>query len=260
MHRVLLVAAVAILVGIAGCPALDSGGNDGTTPTQTQTSTPTPPSSPTPTPSGSTLNATDLGAAHAGALDAADSFTKHFRMNTSFSSLVQERVRVDGRHVWAERSASPDEPNNTFYRDLGGLSLRLVADNGTVSYEHRADANATSFVPTEQAIPGQVADFVTATDWERIGREQYRGTAVIRYEVEPGGNVSGFQREPRSRAVNGRANAELLVGTDGVVRRMHVRYRGSGEFFVTTYRFTEVGSTTVTEPDWVDAARSDGEN
>lgn len=258
MNRVVLVAAVAIMVGIAGCPALDSGGTDGATPTSTPT--PTPPSSPTPTPSGSTLNATELGTAHAEALDDVDSFTKHFRMNASFTSLVQERVRVDGRQVWAERSAAPEKPNNTFYRDLGGLSLRLMADNGTITYEHRPDANATSFVPTEQAIPGQVEDFVTGTDWERLGREQYRGTPVVRYEVEPGGEVSGFQREPKSRAVNNRAHAVLLVGTDGIVRLMHAEFRGSGAFFVTTYRYTEVGSTTVTEPDWVDAARSDGEN
>lgn len=256
MKRVVLVAAVAIMVGIAGCPGLDTGGKDGATPTGSPL-TPMETSSPTPTatPTGDVLEPATVAADHADALGGG-SFTKYVRINGSVTPLIEERVLVDGQFIWAERSASPEEPNTTFYRDLEGLSLRKVADTGSITYEHCPDPNATSFVPTDQLDRGVVEDFVTATDWEQVGREQYRGTDVVRYEAEPGGSVSGFQREPRAQAVNGRARAALLVGTDGIVRRMHVEYRGSGGFFITTYQFSEVGATSVTKPEWLDSARS----
>lgn len=96
MNKVVLIAAVAIMVGIAGCPGLDTGGKDGATPTGSPL-TPMETSSPTPTatPTGDVLEPATVAADHADALGDAGSFTKYVRINGSVTPLIEERVLVD---------------------------------------------------------------------------------------------------------------------------------------------------------------------
>lgn len=272
MHRRLAGLAVALCLVTAGCASFAPGGSTPTvatesptaTPTATPTETPTATPTPTPTPTAEpTLDAAAVARRHADALGEAGSFERYLVINGSVMGATEESavVDVDRGRVLAERSSDPEEANSTHYRDPEGLYSRLV-DGEDVAYRYRADANDTSIRPERYVDAAQVYDFVNATDWRRVGVETYRGAEVVRYEARGPYAVSGFDNETGQFADADVVRAVLLVGTDDVVRLMHVTYHEDdySAYFETTYRYGAVGETTVPVPEWRDAARnaSDG--
>lgn len=143
--------------------------------------------------------------------------------------------------------------------------------DGTTYARYGASDEATyqvaqaAFAPenTLFAVQSYVADADDLSAFDAVGTETYDGVTVTRYErtdrpswVSAQGAEDDFTWEEFTYTV--------LVDEDGLVRSESWGGEGVTEDGVTrtitfTYSLTVVGSTTVEEPDWIDAAREQAE-
>lgn len=273
-RRVLAAVAVAALVLLAGCggadqTATESPGMGGESPEGTAEGTPTASATSTPTPSdpfagvsmapGTTedgvTNASELLAAHASALDG--------RSVTVDMDFTLE-VNGSGQNVSFRGKVTPDDDRGWMRIDLqdgtgtyyteSGTTYQKVVQNGETSY---GTTTSVSAIPTKPRFGAdiRIRSAITAANWTATGVVERDGEQLIRYEatdvdLPDSVNVSGDTTTETS--------GTLLVGEDGAVHyvAVHTRVESSDETVVYSIEvdLTDVGSTTVERPDWVDEA------
>jgi hypothetical protein len=135
--------------------------------------------------------------------------------------------------VWSNGSVS--------YTMLRKRGLTSYYRNGSVS-ENSAVFDATAFL--DAYVAGA----------ERLSVRELEGDGAIRYRID------AVDRNG-TPTPDDDVTASLVVDTFGLIHRFHVRaptesfvsYRDGGTVTITV-RYTDVGNTTVTRPDWVETA------
>lgn len=180
-----------------------------------------------------------------------------------------ENVRTNNVDTWNNLAYSrleADQFGNQFVREeyaRAGLTYVREGGVGPMTSQFRGfppEWNVTELGQLSGA--NEIRSMDRMAEFERIGEEAYDGTTVVRYEAS---SLDAFDRDRINEGLVGQevaeASAVLLVDTDGVVRYLEltvvtVNDEGREIEVIRTIEWSDVGSTTVTEPDWVADARA----
>lgn len=249
------------------------------TPTGTPTETSTRTATPSPTPS---LDEATLGDRHDRELWRAGSFTVDYvaTMRTENGTVVNDRHVAVNRDGGVGYSSS----NTTVYDPDGTPNVTITAETyvgGTTEYERtklgdvddplvvedtlRApdginETNVMAGNGTVATRSGDVEYWVEGHDWRWDGVTTLDGDVVNRYRLASsriGTVVLDEVLFGNHSVVTGvRATNSRLLVDDGAVRLLELDLRwtndGATNTMTVTLRVTDVGSTTVTRPEWVD--------
>lgn len=290
-RRVALLAAVAVLLSLSGCSVLLGDGAAPTptpeptvegqqtvertqeptaTPTETATPTATATATPTAGPQYETFDASSLNADHVAALEAAGSFSTESSLAIRNESSTRY---INGSYAIERGGPAANVANITYITDGGADDLPTVTrytegdttyerqvertDSGTETRYRKASAPYSDSDPqpvneTVGYTLGRIArDVIDNSEWNRTGSGQIEGEDVTRYDTS--GDRFGV-----SLAANAEGAATLVVDENGVVRYVAYRFvaqTGSERAeYVYEAAYTDVGSTTVEEPEWTDEA------
>ncbi|WP_336359392.1 DUF7537 family lipoprotein [Haladaptatus sp. ZSTT2] len=267
-----------LVVVLAGCSGgvtdntttTAGAGNDVTTTTQT-----TALGEPY-TASGDELDATTLAAAHEAALKNAGSFTNQLNIsvdttNGTLDLNATTRANLnDGTASQTNLLAFEEFRFESTVYTAGSSSYERTyfQSNDSEYTEYRQGSEPYSNI--EEAEPVDVndamqidivTDTVDGADWTQVGVEQFDGVSVTRYEAK---GVESFKDlrediDPASNQTITNAEAVLLVDENGIARFIEIRFEVedddvSGTIYLIS-KVTDVGSTTVAEPDWLDRAK-----
>lgn len=247
---------VAVLLLLAGC-----GGGAGTGPS---TATPAPTTdTPTPTPSGPTtadvpgVNETAVDAralvdAHRTALTGRSLTLDVAVVNNDTRTTLTERVDGGGRPILT-RSASGNRSRTAYVADGTTYERLTQGDESTYRSANRTGASASPAAYTGSRIVWQ---YMSTADYHPDGRTVENGTGtLVLVATEAGLNESALAS---ANVTVDAFRSEASVDADGVIRKFtyHVEGTRNGEPFSQTLRVrvTDVGTTDVTRPDWVDKA------
>lgn len=217
------------------------------------------------TPAGADLDPTRLNAATAAAVEEAGSFTVRTRARTVGQSargrtvsLSNSTTRVDLDSSQGIRSSNRSSVGLPFGQNAttvvytaNGTSYRQQTTSDGVNYSTQQGTGA--FRPVSvSSFNGNFALLTRGLVWTENGTRTIDGVTATRYTLRSVAE-SG---DPDAPAVTD-ARGTLLVD-DGVVRAAGysiatASQRGSARTTF-SYRLTDVGSTTVTEPDWTSEA------
>lgn len=273
------VAALVVLVALAGCSAVGggSGGAGGVTPGGEPTVTPAP--VPTDRPGGSlapgltgdgVVDAERLAAAHRRALTDRSYTERSLTVVTrrSNGSQLGARVLVSQRGTEAftirydllgepREAARSYETVSAVVWSNGTETVQAITDEtgtryealGTSFYGNYAAPDALLYTRVLERNPIDRVEYVTAN--ERAG---YRVTATLE-SPPPSFGLSGT-------VATGPANLVAHVSPDGVVRRVVVtypaRYRGEAAQVEHRFEYLDVGNTSVSRPPWFEQAIENG--
>jgi len=242
-------------VALAGCT---SGGPDTTTPTETPVD-----------PGGSdelSVQAAD------DRLRAAGSFTTDWSYTVTdvdgTTTSVNDTYRVDlenDRSYERLSTAGPAAETTVETYVAGGTSYNRVGASGDAYYQ-TSDQPPNVFETATGRASGFYSDF--EEDATFVGTETFDGDTVSRYEYSDADAWGSYNNALRSAAFSSSSNVTItefevaiLVDGDGVGRL--TTFTVSGETDDGTqvsaewrYSVTDIGSTTVDEPDWLDEARA----
>jgi hypothetical protein len=231
------------------------------------------------------LNVSYLEGTHGERLSTASSFTTS--LNYSISNATQT--------LYLETTANIEADGSVGFERFGfrnatgdGIFLETYTDDGT-TYERTAfvsggqeqaqysrgeepydEFGVTPVNASSARFPELVTSVGGGVTWEQQGTTTYEGTEVVEYtasgeaafdasfreQVQPSGGL--FGTSANITEYDG-IEATLLLDEDGVIRQL--RYEASGtqdgeQLTVTlTVTFEDIGSTTVSEPSWLDEAR-----
>jgi hypothetical protein len=270
-----------VMVGLAGC--VGTGMASQFTKPQPYTET------------GADLNGTDLSETHRAGLREAGSFQRTTVVDFQTEEHALHVNRSAAVEQAANRSQSTSRYNSTALEGDGFLSTtysnenatyrRLAVDVGNqrVTRYDAASPPYTDGVLTVSPVTASEAtqaDLIGTTvddvEWTQRGVKRYDGEWVTRYEAAGSENFSDVSSPvldagrtdetdrsavPEELDVDVRSiNATLLVGPDGVVRRLDLRAVGTTGGQSIEMRLAvsteDVGTTTVEQPDWLDEAQS----
>lgn len=277
----LAVVLLAVLVALAGCNVLDGTGTDVPAPETDEDSAAY-------TDSGAALNGSTLRADHVGQLEGAESFTtatdlviesgnRTVRLNqTTLVDLATDRARQTSVLSSSQRNGSIQaqtytRPNVTYQRFVvdGGAQETVTYRRASPPYD--ATGSVEPVNTTRAKNPDLAKSVVDSIEWTQTGVEGTGERAVTRYVATGRENFTEFRNGSNVSSVQGvnlsafgedvsEMRAVLRVDGDGVVREFRFRVAGTSDgrdvalsFIVRT---TEVGTTTVTEPDWLDEAKN----
>ena len=284
--RPLLATLLVVCVLLAGCGGTQTGTADATTEAQrspvSQTET-TGATTTTDRPTTSAddslaLDGTHLAADHEAALAAA-SYESRFSFSLDLPDGtvgISERRTVDRPAGLATevRTTTLDDANGTTTANVARLTYlgnastyeRLSGSAYATVYSTN-DGQGTDTSPVDASDVGSnVVDAAASVDWTAVDTTSVDGVAATRYEATGSESVRQF-REATSfgeSALNRvetteRANATLLVGDDGVVRRFSLTVAGTtdGEPVAVTLdvQFSNVGTASAEVPSWLDDAK-----
>lgn len=292
--RVALVLLTVALVALAGCNT-GGGGSDTTTAPQSTpapettdmpgetTDTPdgTPDQTPTETPTDDPdgVSTESLTADHYDQIQSAGTFTSNVSVyfesvengNTSTLSLVQlSQLNLDDQVGLQDVTSTITSPSfntsssGTTYTTGSETFVRVTSIGSNQSqYRYGQEPyNATDPVPINFSVAGGENLFESQeTFWQDRGTTTFEGESVQRYTadgVNSMPNLSDALGASFSQIDN--VNATLLVTDDGLIRHMNIHIEGQTEEGVTssmivTFTISDVGTTTVPTPDWLDEAR-----
>lgn len=244
---VLVVATMLVLAGCGG------GGNATGTPT---TETPTATETPTPTPTTSTVAYPD-GMSRDGFENATLFLETHREaMTTGPSYAVRMDVTAGSQTQTLRTSTDPESERIRSQTDRNGeLDYDIYYANGTQYVRQVGDAdsaygttNATVRSATEGLNGGQFLTTVVLLDLEATDVTADGEQTIVTYDV----------LGPRSSSEGiAEADGTVRMNTDG--RLISFEYdlvSSEGQEVSVTWELTDVGQTTVEEPDWLDQARS----
>lgn len=290
-HVLLVVLAVA-LVALAGCNT-GGGGTTGTpsmseaphtngtqTPTPTPATTETPSQTPSPPPAGS-VNGSAIAADHVSKIQSAGTFTTNVNMtfvtvqNGSRSSIALDQtayLNLDDQVGLQSLSTKLQSPgysssatshtytagNETFYRqNVSGSSVAYRYGTAPYNASEPSPVNFSS-ASGETLFSGQ------GIYWLEQGQTTFQGETLTKYTADGLNSMPNISESLGTsfKQVDS-ANATLLVADSGVVRRMTlsvsgVTNDGANATATVSFTVTDVGSTTVPTPDWLDQARQSG--
>lgn len=274
----LLPIALALLVALAGCSGSGSDGTaspgeEGTGPGSAELALP------------ADLNASYLQSTHGERLAAASSFTTSLNYSVSNASqtlYIESTARIEANgSVGFERfgfsNATGDGIFVETYTDDGTTYERTAFVSGgqeQAQYDSGEEPYGEFGVTPVNASSARLPELVTSVGggvtWEQQGTVTYDGTDVVEYTASGEAAFDASFREnaqPSGGLFGPSANiteydtieATLYVDEDGVIRQL--RYEASGTqdgeeiSVVLTVTFDDIGSTSVSEPGWLDEAR-----
>lgn len=238
MHpRTRAVAVLALLVVSAGC--LAAPGANGA--------------------SGAALDASTVATEHQQALDAAGSYTYTVEASatvdgqsagtsslTAAVDVAANRARVESESALGPVTAYVE--NGSVYQRVGTDSPQYQTLDGDVG--------------TDEIVQSHVASFVANHSFASNGTATIDGEAVRIYEATATGENATIRQDLGDRIVVDAVDATLAVNDDGVVVRQHTEAQlslGDGQSvgtYTRTVTYTQLGSTTVDRPAWLDDARA----
>lgn len=266
IRRSVAVLALVLVVALAGC---GGSGQQGLS-----TGTPSPdgsepsPSTPTPTPSLADVSVppgvsedgvTDRDAllsAHADGLDG-----KSVTVDVDF----QLTIDGDGQNAGLRGKVTPDDDagwlrvsttdgTGTYYTE-GGTTYEKVVVDGSTSY---GTTDQVSAIPqtTRFGADTRLRDALWNANWSFDRVVERDGELLLRYEATRVSLPSEVDVD-RSDA-DATSHGVLLVGEDGVVREVDIGVTVETDEETVEYglsvTFSEIGSTTIQRPDWIDRA------
>lgn len=267
LKRVLLTATVALLVATAGCSGLvgDDGTGNGNGDTGANGSGYDV--------NGSNLDGQTLTDTTAEVVESEGSFTVETSASFSMSQNGQEqssasesslRVNLDDDRGIRNQTQSVDTAGGTqqqisvVYTD-GNTSYRKQTAQGNTTYD-KQEGEPQSFGGVQ---PVNTSDFtqnytgiVDGFSWETNGSSEVDGVAVTEYSLTGIADKQVLGADESTTIEN--ASGTLYIDSEGVVRQAEISYtfateQGSTSIDATT-TLSDVGSTTVEEPDWLSEA------
>jgi hypothetical protein len=258
-----LVCLLTLLAGCSGVPGLGGGGGGGETYGD-----------------GETLNASALAEDHAENLREAGSFTVVVDGSASVGDAgpdtdQAQRVAVDlegnsslvTTSVVQRQGNQSASDNRTVYVTEDAAFFR-IGSGEDVRYQQLNLSGAGALGQTfggEQYldVSGSVPT-LAATEWTRNGTVERDGETLTRFSAGSGEalNRSALGLTPSVNLTE--YDATLLVTGEGTIRELTFTLGAEAQGETLTQalelRYTEVGSTTVDEPDWLDEARNASAN
>lgn len=248
MRPIALTAAIALLVLTAGCAGSLSGGDGYDV-------------------AGSELDGQTLTNQTAAAVDESGSYTLNStatitgeRQGETVTSQTDEQRQINFESDRGIRSTertlsgggSTQSISVVIFTD-GDTSYRQQNSSGQLSYDVQeggydsvggtAAVNTTGFA---QNYTGFVDEF----GWERNGTETVDDVTVTRYTAVQNGTSDGL----------GNVSGQMLIDSDGVIRELTLDYTLTSTEPATRVELSivlsDIGSTTVEEPAWVEDARA----
>lgn len=268
-RRHVAVLSLALLLVVSGCSGLLSGD---ATPADggeaTSTATPAP-ATPTPVPftypdGYSETGVTDSEAA-AGAHT--DGILSHDSFTVSYRAAVQtpnRSVQVD----FTQQVNTVERRAHLVSAVTGGTNIAQYYANDTVYVRSESPStNQTSYTSRQQTLNLEeftgtqfVAPAVANASYGEAAVVERDGETLVRYEARELTNATGLLGSDTSTENVTSFSATLLVDEDGVVRRVEYRAtvdRPGGERTLeVVVEVSELDSTTVQRPDWVNRAAS----
>jgi hypothetical protein len=255
--RTLVPVAVAVLILLAGCGGGAGPSTDTPTPTtETPTATPAGPSASPPSPA-------DLDGVNESGADVRTLVTGHRDALTGRSLTLEFTVvNNDSRTKLTEYVATGASPL-LLRSEANGRSQASYVANGTTYVRTTQDgepsyrtSNRTTGLTRPASYTGasDIGQYMRALDYEPNGTAVENGTGVLVLEATEGGFNETAMAEQNVTVDSFRSTAS--VDEDGVIRTFvyHVEGTNSGEPFTytTRIRVSDVGSTDVPRPDWLD--------
>lgn len=280
--RALTVISLCALLALAGC----GGGPTGTTTTAPPSGTTTAPATTTTTTTATTTSTTtttqpstgdlpaDAPERHVEALRQSGSFTVENRIGYSndtgniFAIESTARLDLDRGIGYKNESLTPlMTPGFTFVTEAytaGDTTFQRVMVADSIQYNRDSEPYTGNVQPVNfETVVGNAS--TNATDpgvpFDRDGTTTVDGVSVTRYVANGEALAELFDPSQFQNATLTDATLVLFVDDDGVFRRTELGFTlesDDGELisFDLVNTYTEVGSTTVSEPDWLDEARA----
>ncbi len=252
---VLLLVALATLSGCAGL----FGGEPSQTPTNgTNTSEPV---------HELPLDGSGVIDAHTAALDDAETFT--YRQNATARQLGNRSGIINYKNVTAQTNLAEGslrseqelafQPSRAAYVDGQGNAYIRQSAGDNASYQ-RFDGDEAD--TTTYRDPG-IAGYLDGLNFSDAGTETVDGVTVDRYEVTDPSQVNASAHDPEILTAEGieTISVTVAVDRDGVVRSFEYHVTGENANgdplgYHLSLQYSDVGSTTVSEPAWLSEARS----
>lgn len=266
-RRVLVALAVAWMVVVAGCGGAGTATEHGTDEVASATGTPTATSTPTPTPS---LSAVDppSGLTRDGVTDVEALFLAHKTSLSDTAATVSIAFRLSvngsGRDVSLLGEYTPDTDRGwmqvtfpdgvgTYYTE-GDTTYERVERDGQTTY---GTTDQVSAVPQEPRFGAdiRIREAIEAGSWEATGVVVNDGTTLLRYEAT---EVTLPDSVTADTGNTVETRGELLVSEDGMIHHVSIYTKVESSDGTVVYEIdvslSDLGSTTVEEPDWIDRA------
>lgn len=246
-RRTVALLALTVMIGLSGCSGL-FGGQGTPTPSQPVHDAP--------------LDGQRVLEMHDSALTAAGSFryqrNETARLHTerslmtSHNQTVQANLTADTLRSRADVSLQPERDTYA----TGGTVYQRQATAAGVEYV-RSEVNATTY--TRAAIDGYFAGL----EFSKAGTSTVDGVTVDRYtvtkpsQIEPSAHNTALVSADNITSIS----ATVDIDRQGVIRAFDYRVTGRNAVgdrvtHSLSVRYTDVGSTTVPEPDWLPDARN----
>lgn len=262
MRKQMAAIAVAALLVFAGC----SAGGDGDATTAPPETTDVPADATTATDSGgdspiyeSPLDATTVAENHESAIRDAGTFTL---ASTSNQSQGEQSRTVDS-------TVSVDLSSGEYFsqRDAGAQVVETYAYGNGTTYQRLSFENQSRYsIPqrttnTSQLASGDIGSFVDAFQFDHVSTESVEDTETDVYEAsgfeDLNQSADGFGGLDEENVTS--IDARVYVADSGLVKQFEyslVIQTGNGEASISIQqRYTDIGSTTVEQPPWLDEAR-----
>lgn len=226
------------------------------------------------------LNTSALQGDHTENLREAGSFTVTLNGTSTVGNDTSTQQTVVRADLEANRTYQSSQVDQRLAGQSSGVASELYVEDGTgyarfvLGTGNQSQAQyqtvdlsqlpAGSSAPSEQFLTlDQYFAITEGANWTQEGTESFRGTTVTRYTIEDDYNGSALTGGSGANVTD--FGATLLVTADGTVRSFGfdatVEQQGRTVNVSNTLVVTDVGSTTVEEPEWLDEARnaSDGQ-
>lgn len=262
MRKQIAAIAVATLLVFAGCSAGGDGGGTTAAPETTDA----------PTDAATTEASGGDGPIYESPLEAATVATNHesvVREAGSFT-LSSTSNQTQGDQSRSVESTVSADLSSGAYLSTQDASGRLVETfgygNGTAYQRFVIDNESRYSVPPQtpnasQLAGGSIESFVNAFQFDHTGTESVDGTDTDVYEAsgfeDLNQSAEGFGELDEENVSN--VNARVYVADSGLVKQFEYSLTvqtESGEVSIAiVQQYVDVGSTTVSEPPWIDEAR-----
>ncbi|WP_182024143.1 DUF7537 family lipoprotein [Haloquadratum walsbyi] len=259
----IIVAGVVFLLIIAGCSAPTAPGPDDST----FESLPQ-----------SGLNATEIADAHITGLSAAESYiiqteqrTVTETTNVSVIQQTESTRRIDLRanqellvatttQQQEAQSQSQSQPQSRsvqstdqYYNNNGTIYVNQTQSNQS-QYAIQQGQQATVNTTAQRSL---IERLINTIEYRRVEQTQRGDTAVIRYELQSVTDVQNLTQTSTATVEN--ATSTLVIDENGVIRELQLNAQFRTDRRTLRIRFatnyTQLGETTVSEPNWTDDAR-----
>jgi|GEM_PF-3241618 hypothetical protein len=169
---------------------------------------------------------------------------------------AEQGLRVSNLTIASQRSSQ--EFSATVYTDGNTSYRQRITSQGTNYSTQEGTSNSTgAIIPVNTSGFAPNLTFVTdGLVWEANGTTTVDGDTVTEYTLAGLEDQNSFTESPRATLTG--ISGTLYVDDDDVVRQFSLTYEAESRAGTSTsqqqFRLSELGSTTVEEPDWTSGA------